>query len=178
MDAHIVGEGSPAADLHTAFSWRGFRYVVVRTAGAAHFSGKLEDIYARWSYVDAEEMAEVSFGGSGAELLRDIVAMVKRTQRSNMVSGLPTDCPTRCAQPRPRRPMRQKYEQVMTAVVWSVRQGEAWMAGGRDVDGSRGDAQPQHSIDPRPVLGDHRGCPGCRPALRRRLRARRRPMRE
>ena len=110
MDAHIVGEGSPAADLHTAFSWRGFRYVVVRTAGAAHFSGKLEDIYARWSYVDAEEMSEVSFGGSGAELLRDIVAMVKRTQRSNMVSGLPTDCPTRCVQPRPRRSMRQKHE--------------------------------------------------------------------
>ena len=110
MDAHIVGEGSPTADLHTAFSWRGFRYVVVRTAGAAHFSGKLEDIYARWSYVDAEEMSEVSFGGSGAELLRDIVAMVKRTQRSNMVSGLPTDCPTRCAQPSPCRSMRQKHE--------------------------------------------------------------------
>ena len=110
MDAHIVGENSPAADLHTAFSWRGFRYVVVRTAGAAHFSGKLEDIYARWSYVDAEEMAEVSFGGSGAELLRDIVAMVKRTQRSNMVSALPTDCPTRCVQPRPGLSVRQKHE--------------------------------------------------------------------
>ena len=48
----------------------------------------------------------MSFGGSGAELLRDIVAMVKRTQRSNMVSGLPTDCPTRCAQPSPCRRMR------------------------------------------------------------------------
>jgi hypothetical protein len=41
--------------------------------------------------VDLEETAQISFdGGSGSEMLAAIVAMVKRTQRSNLVSGLPT----------------------------------------------------------------------------------------
>jgi hypothetical protein len=83
-------------DLHTAFSWRGFRYVKVRTSPGVTFIGGREDIYGRWSYVDLEETAQISFeGGSGSEMLSSIVAMVKRTQRSNLVSGLPTDCPTR-----------------------------------------------------------------------------------
>lgn len=41
--------------------------------------------------MDLEETAQISFdGGSGSEMLAAIVAMVKRTQRSNLVSGLPT----------------------------------------------------------------------------------------
>ena len=47
------GEGAVA--LHTAFSWRGFRYVKVQTSESLSFNGRLEDIYAQWSYVELEE---------------------------------------------------------------------------------------------------------------------------
>ena len=121
-----IADGTAAAtgDLHTAFSWRGFRYVKVRVSGPPlEFRGGREDIYGRWSYVDLEETAQITFGGgddqpegdqaqqvgssgsgsgdiassssASSEMLGFIVAMVKRTQRSNLVSGLPTDCPTR-----------------------------------------------------------------------------------
>jgi hypothetical protein len=120
-----IADGTAATgDLHTAFSWRGFRYVKVRVSGPPlEFRGGREDIYGRWSYVDLEETAQITFGGgddqpegdqaqqvgssgsgsgdiassssASSEMLGFIVAMVKRTQRSNLVSGLPTDCPTR-----------------------------------------------------------------------------------
>ena len=102
VDRHIVDDSIASEegnDLHTAFSWRGFRYVKVRTSGRGiTFNGAREGIYGRWSYVNIGETAHIEFGGGeegASEMLTDIVAMVKRTQRSNLVSGLPTDCPTR-----------------------------------------------------------------------------------
>ena len=49
VDRHIVDASKTGAEaLHTAFSWRGFRYVKVRTSGAGlTFNGAREDIYAR-----------------------------------------------------------------------------------------------------------------------------------
>ena len=102
VDRHIVDDRTASEennDLHTAFSWRGFRYVKVRTSGPGiSFTGAREGIYGRWSYVNIEETAHIEFEGGeegASEMLTNIVAMVKRTQRSNLVSGLPTDCPTR-----------------------------------------------------------------------------------
>jgi hypothetical protein len=90
--------------------------VIVTVQGGARFRGELGDIGARWSAVDMEATAQISFAGGGndggsngggdddadddgsddsAAVMAAIAAMIQRTQRSNLVSGLPTDCPTR-----------------------------------------------------------------------------------
>ena len=100
-DVHIIGgDGEPSA-LSAQFSWRGFLFVRVTTAGGASFSGALDAITAHWTSTHLEEAAQLSLGGEtaseidAARVLGLIDAMVTRGQRSNLVAFLPTDCPTR-----------------------------------------------------------------------------------
>lgn len=104
--------------MPTRMRHAGFQYVIVRTSPGVVFRGALGDVVAVWTGAALE--ASVSFnvsmadanaassssqrGGSdagssagdvGASVFAQIADMVARTQRSNMVSGLPTDCPTR-----------------------------------------------------------------------------------
>ena len=107
VDTYLV-HGSSAA-LRPLFTWRGFRYVIVTAQGGARFRGELGDIGAKWSAIDLEKTAQISFGddigsdvsdgdvggGDDDAVMAAISAMIDRTQRSNLVSGFPSDCPTR-----------------------------------------------------------------------------------
>ena len=90
------GGGGGSHELHTRHSWRGFQYVIVRTSGeGVAFRGALADVAARWSGQELESGGALSFEGDGAEMLAQISNLTRRGMRSNILSGLPTDCPTR-----------------------------------------------------------------------------------
>ena len=98
VDTHIVDSSVAMGDLSTHFSWRGFQHVLVKTTGTVKFAGTIDSLFATWVAVDLEETADIQFEGGDEQAtatLASIRDMVKRTERSNTVSGLPTDCPTR-----------------------------------------------------------------------------------
>ena len=101
-DIHIVDDKDAVAGatpaLAGAFSWRGFLYVIVTPEGGATFRGGLRDLSAQWTGLQLEEASSVAFeGGAGgaAPMLAQLRDLVARSFRSNLMTGLPTDCPTR-----------------------------------------------------------------------------------
>ena len=99
VDVHIVDDGAAATGttppLAGAFSWRGFLYVIVTPEGGATFRGGLADLSAHWTGLQLEEASNISFEGVAAPMLTRLRDLVARSFRSNLVTGLPTDCPTR-----------------------------------------------------------------------------------
>lgn len=96
VDRHVVSPSANGLDLAPRFSWRGFRYAIVRVEGAATFRGDLGDIVGRWTAVGVEGAGTVTMTAENSpSTLESISDMVRRTHLSNLVTGLPTDCPTR-----------------------------------------------------------------------------------
>lgn len=93
FDRHIV---SGTHNLSTIFSWRGFQVVIVTISDGLTFDGGLNNVIARWIGLDLESTGSIEFsGGVGSDILSSIRDIAKRSLRSNLLSGLPTDCPTR-----------------------------------------------------------------------------------
>lgn len=97
MDTYMLPKHSGVGgfNLTTRFSWRGFQYAIVTASSGASFRGSLNDLRAHWVGADIESTADISFEGDGAALFTDINAMVHLGMLSNLVTGIPTDCPTR-----------------------------------------------------------------------------------
>ena len=70
--------------------------MLVTTTGNVQFRGALSDLTASWTGLDLESASNISFhGGTGSDQLTQLVDMTARGFRSNLLTGLPTDCPTR-----------------------------------------------------------------------------------
>eukprot|EP00750_Incisomonas_marina_P033167 INCI9596.2.p1 GENE.INCI9596.2~~INCI9596.2.p1 ORF type:complete len:738 (+),score=90.77 INCI9596.2:144-2357(+) len=105
VDTHIVDSNVYNGRLRGAFAWRGFQFVIATTSGNATIQGTAEDIEAVWSGLDLETSTVVAFGGrastadghaaAAASQLRKLTDLTARSFRSNLLTGLPTDCPTR-----------------------------------------------------------------------------------
>lgn len=94
-DSDAVGAAqSVLAAQHT---WTGFQHLVVRVTGDATFDGKLDSIVAVWGGAVLEATGSITFGGTtaGVATLTGIHEMVKKGTRSNILSHIPTDCPSR-----------------------------------------------------------------------------------
>lgn len=98
-DIHLLPpqghQSSTTANLTTQFSWRGFQYAVVTAVGGATFRGELDDVVAHWVGAELPPTAAIAFDGDGSEMFARINALVQLGLSSNLVSGMPTDCPTR-----------------------------------------------------------------------------------
>eukprot|EP00041_Stephanoeca_diplocostata_P035091 m.1225772 g.1225772 ORF g.1225772 m.1225772 type:complete len:1068 (-) comp24635_c0_seq1:2136-5339(-) len=103
VDRHVVDasiDGQAKRTLTTRFSWRGFQYVIVRTSPGVVFRGAVGDLTAAWTAAELEtpvsfNVSDSSARGGDTSVYAQVADMVARTQRSNMATGLPTDCPTR-----------------------------------------------------------------------------------
>lgn len=88
------------AELTGAFSWRGFQYVIVTMSDNVYFRGGINDITGVWAGLKLQVASNISFTDSGknggaAQKLMKLVDLTQRGFRSNLLTGLPTDCPTR-----------------------------------------------------------------------------------
>ena len=95
------------------FAWRGFQYVLVTTRDGAWFRGQLTDLQGQWTGLQLEKASKISFSVNGnnavsgvehntegnvnnaADVLANLTDLTARGFRSNLLTGLPTDCPTR-----------------------------------------------------------------------------------
>lgn len=99
VDTHIVGPRSaaspgPNGPLSPRFTWRGFLFAVVRISGGATFRGLLGDLVARWASVDIENTGATNMIDNDPTTAK-IFDLTRRGLHSNLVTGMPTDCPTR-----------------------------------------------------------------------------------
>ncbi|EDQ88845.1 uncharacterized protein MONBRDRAFT_25968 [Monosiga brevicollis MX1] len=95
----IKGASGMPADILPAFTWHGFQYVELNVTNWPAFdpSNIHNLVSAVYSHTDITPTATLSYASSTPEglLVGQINDMILRTQKNNMATALPTDCPTR-----------------------------------------------------------------------------------
>lgn len=85
--------GSPGGEDYTpTFTQHGFRFVEV---SGLHQPLAEDQISAIEMHADLPSRSQLTFGGAHQWTLNGIVHMVQWSQKSNVMSGVPTDCPNR-----------------------------------------------------------------------------------
>eukprot|EP00040_Diaphanoeca_grandis_P015233 m.77460 g.77460 ORF g.77460 m.77460 type:complete len:1094 (-) comp25018_c0_seq1:43-3324(-) len=95
MDVHLFSQAGGGIALWPQFTWHGFQFVEVTVFGDVDVECAPSSFSVSVIHSDVQTTGTLAFEGGDGPFLNKLQTMIVNGQLSNIVEGMPTDCPTR-----------------------------------------------------------------------------------